>query len=120
MTMVAMPLAVVGVSPGTQPSSMQSDMRMRDRTGASHPLGPQPRNTGPRTSSGLAASANQWVGLHRTRPNTEPDWRRPVAASSGAPTATSTDAVDDNQRRSPNHWVALAARPELEIGRAHV
>src|SRR5690348_13138468 len=96
---VAAPPTAVRVSPGTQPTSIPSDTRIRDWTGVLHPLGPQPRNTGPRTSSGRAASANQWLGLHRTRPNTEPDWRWFVVTKSGAPRATSTDAVGDNQRR---------------------
>src|SRR5436309_14784524 len=98
-TTVARPPAPVSASPGTQPNSTPSDTRPRDCTWELHVVGPQPRNTERRTSSGRAATANQSLGLHLTRPNTERGCRSVVVVTNGVPRARSTDPEDGSQRR---------------------
>src|SRR5881628_2038365 len=98
-TTVARPPTPVSASPGTQPNSTPSDTRPRDCTWELHVVGPQPRNTERRTSSGRAATANQSLGLHLTRPNTEPGCRSVVVVTKGVPRARSTDPEDGSQRR---------------------
>src|SRR3989442_14203641 len=98
-TRVARAPAAVSASPGTLPNSIPSDTRPRDWTWELHVVGPQPRNTVRRTSSGRAATANQSLALHRTRPNTEPGWRLVVVVTNGVPTARSNDPEDGSQRR---------------------
>src|SRR3989442_475090 len=98
---VERPPAPVSGSPGTQPNSPRSDPRPRDWTRELQVVGPQPRNTVRRTSSGRAATANQSLGLHLTRPNTEPGWRSVVVVTNGVPRARSNDPEDGSQRRYP-------------------
>src|SRR3989442_11489833 len=98
-TRVARPPAPVSASPGTQPNSAPSDTRPRDWTRELQVVGPQPSNPVRRTSSGRAATANQSLGLHLTRPNTEPGWRSVVVVTNGVPRARSNDPEDGSQRR---------------------
>src|SRR5256712_12505139 len=98
-TTVARPPAPVSASPGTQPNSTPSDTRPRDYTGKLHVMVQQPRTTERCTSSGRAATANQSLGLHLTRPNTEPGCRSVVVVTKGVPRARSTDPEDGSQRR---------------------
>src|SRR2546428_3512754 len=110
-TRVARAPAAVSASPGTLPNSIPSDTRPRACTSEAHMVGPQPRTTVRRTSSGRAASANQSLALHRTRPNTEPGWRSVVVVTNGVPTARSNDPEDGSQRRYRTAGPSADPRP---------
>src|SRR3989442_6282485 len=97
---VATVLKPVSTTPGSRPTSMPTDRRPRVRLAVTHPEGPQPVTDVHRTSSGRAATENQSLGLHLTRPNTEPGRRSsPADVTRGVPTATSTDAEAESQQR---------------------
>src|SRR5213596_769786 len=94
----ATPPPTVSASPGTQPNSTPSGTRPRHWTSEVQVLvGPPQKKTGRCTSSGRAATASQWLGLHLTRPNTAP--RMSLVRVSGVPTATSNDPEGGSQRR---------------------
>src|SRR2546428_10660386 len=111
---------MVSASPGTQPNSTPSGTRRRHWTSEVQVLvGPPQRNTGRCTSSGRAATASQWLGLHLTRPNTAP--RMSLVRVSGVPTATSNDPEGGSQRRertagpSPNPSGSRTADNDVPI-----
>src|SRR5207249_8729032 len=93
----------VTATPGPQPNPTPGGARPRHWTSEVQVLvGPPQKKTGRCTSSGRAATANHWLGLHLTRPNTAPRTSSlvlPNGPTRGAPTATSNDPEGGSQRR---------------------